>query len=389
MTNTLLYLLSFLLPMLMVPVVLPSVALMAKKKRMVDAPNSRKLQAAPVFVMGGMVFLPVLCITLMVANIFHNIDILFPAVCVIVVLFSLGILDDGIGLNWRIKLLVQTLVVLLLFLCGGYRIQTLEGLFGVYELPYWVSLILSLFIGLMFINAFNFIDGVDGLASALGIFSGIVLGVWDVRHVYIEHAVLSFAVSGALFSFFFFNVFSERYKMYLGDSGSLVLGIFAYISICSTAHAVPDLSFLADQYAVSFFIAIFSVVLFDLARVVLMRILKGRSPFMPDRRHIHHLMVDLGCSHLMATLLILITNACVILVWYLTAKSGMNVEMQFFIVFVSAALLVWGPCAALELLRARKPRLYVRMSSRVCRLAAKTNRFHGAIRRFVDRDRRK
>lgn len=384
MSIDLLYWLSVLLPMLMVPVVLPMVVLMARRKRLTDNPNARKMQDRPVPVMGGMVIMLVVCVSAIVLNLFYDLGFLYPAFCVMVILFIFGMLDDNIGLSWQFKLGVQIFSILLLFFGGNYGVHSLYGVFGIEIIPIWAACLMTLFSGILLLNAVNFVDGIDGLASGLGVLAGIVLSYWDIRHGFVTHALLSFVIVGVMSSFFVFNVFSERYKMYMGDSGSLVLGFFVFMSTCPEPSLLDEKTFIADNYFMSFLVAIISAMVFDLIRVALLRIIKGKSPFHPDRTHLHHICVDMGMSHLFTTLRILFANIIVIAIWYFTASSGMNVTLQYLLILLTGVVVYWLPYFHIVYLRDHNPERYEKLSARCKQLSSYSDVFTSVIRRIID-----
>lgn len=349
-----------LIPLLIVPVVLPSVVLMAHRKRLTDSPNARKLQEQPVVVMGGTVILIAMCVTFVIANLFYPINQYYPGLCVMTILYIIGMLDDSIGMRWYVKLVVQALAILLLFFGGNNSIPSLYGLFFDGTLPGWLSCMLTVFVGLLLLNAVNFVDGIDGLASALAVFSASLMAYWSIRHGFVSHAIVSFVIIGAMTAFFFFNVFSKKYKMYLGDSGTMLIGLFVFITACPDPNNTIGSDFLVDRYFVSFMVALFSGMVFDLVRVVLKRLHDHKSPFLPDRTHLHHLYVDMGMCHLLATMVIVFSNGMLVLVWYITAAAGMNVELQFFVVLAAGVVFFWLPYFVYDSMRLSKPERFAR-----------------------------
>lgn len=320
-----LYILSALLPMLTMPIVLPMVVLMARRKRLTDNPNAHKMQDRPVAVMGGTVIMLVLCITSIVLNLFYDLSSLFPAMCVMVILYIFGMLDDNIGLSWKFKLVMQIFAILLLFFGAYNGVDSMYGLFGLNDMPLWASFLLTVCAGLLLFNAVNFVDGIDGLASGLGVLAGAVMVYWNVCHGFTTQAILSF----------------------------IVVGVMA------------------------------SAMIFDLFRVVIMRMLKGKSPFEPDRTHLHHADVDLGMSHLLATL-IMMQNMAVVAVWFLTAMTEMNVAMQFIVVLVAGIVFLWMPYFFLEYLKNNHISFYIKISKRCKRHSDRLEVVGGWIRRIID-----
>ena len=384
MSIELLYVIAAVLPVVLMPILLPMVVLMAHRKHMTDSPNARKLQDRPVVVMGGTVIVLIMCVTMIVVNLFYDISNLFLIVCVMVVLYIIGMLDDNINLEWQFKAVTQVVVVLLLFFGGSYGVHSLFGFMGIGELPIWMSFLLSLFIGLILVNAVNFVDGIDGLASLLGVLSAVVMIVWNIRHFFIDQAIFSFIMLGVLSAFFIYNVFSIKYKSYMGDSGSLVLGLYVYMSACpATYHTISD-DLLADRYFVSFIIALFSAMIFDFVRVVLTRIFNGKSPFHPDRNHLHHVYVDLGMSHLLTAVTIVLCNILVILVWYFTAKSGMNSGWQFVIVVAAGLLAFWLPFYLVQNSRDHHPEKYMKHVQNCKKICEGMKPFMSFMNRIVD-----
>lgn len=363
-STELIYWISALLPLVLMPVVIPMVTLMANRKRMMDAPNGRKLQKRPIPVMGGTVMVLALCITLVIMNLFYSVNDMMPAICVMVIFYIFGMLDDMIGLSWQMKLMLQVLSIALVYFGGDYGVNSLYGLFGIEETPWWLALLLTLFTGLLLLNAVNFVDGIDGLASALGIVCGLVMGYWNARHSFMSEAIMSFAMVGVLAAFFAYNVCSKRYKMYMGDSGSLVLGFFIFTCVCPNDYIIGQKIYVIDSYFVSFTLSLLSAMIFDLVRVVLGRLFRGKSPFLPDRTHLHHALVDSGMSHFVTTLVIVVLNIVVQIIWYYTAEAGINIDMQYFVIIISGVVFIWGPYFYLKYIERSFPHHYYKLMKR-------------------------
>lgn len=384
MNEQLLYIMAFVIPMVMLPLVLPMVVLMARRKRMTDNPSRRKLQERPVAVMGGTVVMLVLSVSLLLINVFYDLGSLFPVLCLMVILFIFGMLDDMIGLTWQFKLALQVVAVLLLYFGSNYGVHSLFSLFPGMEFHWSVALPLTLFLGVLLLNAVNFVDGIDGLATALTMLAAYVMGYWNVMHGFTAQALFSFAVGGVLLTFLVFNIFSVRYKTYLGDSGTLVLGLFLFIAVTPDTLDTMNPDILMDHYYFSHALALLSAMIFDLVRVVLWRMVNGQSPFRPDRTHLHHVYVDLGMSHLMAATTIVLSNVLVLLVWRLTAGWGLSQWQQLLLVFVFCALIYWGPFFHLTYLRDRRSQRYRRLSLAVRRVNRVFEIFHDRVGRLID-----
>ena len=174
----------------------------------------------------------------------------------------------------------------------------------------------------------------------------------------------------------------------MGDSGSLVLGLFLFLSICQDPYYLADDAFIVDSYFLSFIIALFSAMLFDSVRVVIMRALKGNSPFEPDRSHLHHAYVDAGMSHLLATIKIVLNNMAVIAVWYFTAKAELSEVLQLAIVLSVGVVFIWVPYFMLEYLKNKSVDRYILITRRCRRRSEVLNNFSNLIQRIVDGRRR-
>lgn len=259
-----------------------------------------------------------------------------------VILFFTGVKDDMIGIDPKKKLLAQIVVALIMILLADIRITTFHGFLGIHDIPYWLSLVFTVFVYLVIINGFNLIDGIDGLSSGVAILSSSVFGVLFILAGGYDYAFQAFILVGALAAFFRFNVFSQKNKIFLGDTGSLTIGfLMALIAItfleCDrlgglhrSLSSIPVMA-----------LGILIVPLFDTARVFVIRTLRGESPFKADRKHIHHRLLDLGCSHLIATLIIIAANLLILASIFIF--RDLRGWIQFIIIMFLAAGLSYIP----------------------------------------------
>lgn len=221
----------------------------------------------------------------------------------VLLLFVLGILDDLVDLKAHLKFYVQLLVAVILVWNADIRVESFHGVLGLETLPIWFSYLFSILVITFFINAYNLIDGIDTLSSSIGMFVLVCFGlVFLYNGAYLE-TVLAFSVFGALLGFWFYN--KPPAKIFMGDSGTLSMGLLmAYFAI-----RVTDLPLDAEgTISPVFAFVVLSYPAIDTLRVFTVRILNGKSPFSPDRNHIHHLLLDMGYSHGKATrIIILIT----------------------------------------------------------------------------------
>jgi UDP-N-acetylmuramyl pentapeptide phosphotransferase/UDP-N-acetylglucosamine-1-phosphate transferase len=221
-----------------------------------------------------------------------------------IILFAMGLKDDLSGVNSRTKFFIQFIVASILVIAGNIRLTSMYGVFGIYDLPYWPSVALSVLTVILIINAFNLIDGIDGLAATTGIVvNGSFAAMFIYMHQY-ELAAVSLAMVGAIFGFLKFNLTPA--KIFMGDTGSLLIGLISVVMAIKfielnkfTNIKTPEI-FSAPALAVAILIG----PIFDTVRVFILRISSGSSPFAADRNHIHHRMLKLGFTHLQTTLIL-------------------------------------------------------------------------------------
>ncbi|MFZ4863884.1 MraY family glycosyltransferase [Sphingobacterium sp. Mn56C] len=227
-------------------------------------------------------------------------------ICGLVILFLIGIGDDLIGVGYKWKFVVQIFVAALLPLSGLW-INDLYGIFFITQIPAWIGMPFTVFLVVLIINAINLIDGLDGLCSGLVGVCCLVLGGLFVYYAAWIHALFAFITAGVLIPFFYYNVFGKRKRhrrIFMGDTGSMTLGFsVAFLAISFTMNN-PNIKPFSEG-AIVVAAAPLIVPVFDVARVMLVRLLTGYSVFKPDRNHLHHKLLRSGMSHSTAMLSIL------------------------------------------------------------------------------------
>ena len=207
------------------------------------------------------------------------------------------------------KFLGQSLAILFILVPGDFHLTSLQGLFGINELPYLLSLAVTYVLFLALINSLNLIDGIDGLSSGIGILTSLFFGTVFLMDNHLAYAVMSFILASSLAAFFYFNVFSKSNKIFLGDTGAMLIGLILAIFAVRFLNFESNSLFLSQsKSAPAILLCVLIIPLFDTARVVILRIIRGRSPFEADRTHIHHRLLDLSGSHLKTTAIILTVN---------------------------------------------------------------------------------
>lgn len=303
---------------------IPAVIRVADEKGLFDKPDSRKLHTKPIASLGGVgIFIGfILSMLLFIPTSLHQeFQYILSASFLI---FFLGIKDDILILSASKKLLGQLAAAAIVIHLADIRIDSMHGFLNVYDLPDYVSYPISYITIVVIINAFNLIDGVDGLAGSLGILTTAVFGTYFTMAGLPAYAMFSFGLTGALSAFLAYNYHPA--KIFMGDSGSLLLGlinavlVIKFITVAdSSAGSFP----ITSSVAIGF--SILMIPLLDTLRVFSVRIAKGRSPFSPDRNHIHHLLLDRGLNHSQVTHVCLVMNICFIALAYFGRSIGSTI----------------------------------------------------------------
>ena len=277
----------------------PSFILIAKLKHLFDDPSEdRKLHTTKTPLMGGMMIFAGTLFAFLLWYPVKEMGVIQYLVPSLLIMFFVGMKDDIIGTAPAKKLAAHLLVAFIMVLMADVRLTSLHGLFGVREIPEWASIMLSVFTYIVVINAFNLIDGVDGLAAGVGFIASSLFGLWFYYAGDMVYAVLAFSLAGALIGFLRFNF--NPAKIFMGDSGSLTIGfLFAVLAIelveFDAQATLPTIISNISKPILVMSILVYPLV--DTIRVFTLRALKGVSPFLADRSHLHHALIDLGLSH--------------------------------------------------------------------------------------------
>ena len=286
---------------------MPIVIQIAKAKGLVVRPNKRMSHTGDVPNIGGLNII----FSFMLTYLLFEYDQLNQSQFFLIGLFAImavGFIDDVLILTPTAKLLGEALAGIALIGFADLRITHLHGIFGIEQIGVIPSYILSLFILIAIINAVNLIDGIDGLASGLGMLYCLFFAIYFGLVGDTSWSVLAICMIGSLAVFFIYNVFGHREKIFMGDSGSLLLGylLTAFVfHFCeaNAYHQVPEAFHMSAAPAVA--ICVLTVPIFDTIRVSLTRIKQHRSPFQPDKNHIHHLLLRTGLNHIQTTCVLL------------------------------------------------------------------------------------
>lgn len=356
----------FFTALLLVGWIHPRLVKIALLKNIVDNPDARKLQRTPVPVLGGVaVFFGVVIAIGCMSSVVDCSGLPVVIMAMMAMLYT-GTMDDILSLSPGLRFVIEIVVVLLLIFVGGYCIDDFHGLWNIGRFSYWCAVPLTVVAAVGIINAINLVDGVNGLSSGYCIMAGLIFGTLFFLAGEAPMTILAAVSVGALIPFFLHNVFGKTSKMFIGDGGTLVMGVVMSVFVIAilqngsrvAAYVNPNVGL------VPFTLAVLSVPVFDTLRVMSTRILKGTSPFRPDKTHLHHMFIDLGCSHVATTLAILGVNMFVVLCWWALEASGFSIAVQLYAVIAVSLLVTSG--------------LYHFMQWHICR----DTRFMRAMRRL-------
>ncbi len=304
-------------------------------KNLMDDPVDRSVHERKTPTMGGVGIFITFSIALLVWGMVapllkEDLIRLLSIIVACIMLLFLGIKDDLIGFSPIKKLIVQACAAFIVVGITDLRITNLDGLFGVFEIPYAISVALTIFIFTFLINSYNLIDGIDGLAGSIALISCISFGAvfcLNQNHLLI---LVTLTLIGSLLGFLRFNM-SKKHRIFMGDSGTMFIGFllpyfaFSFLMVNGQENHVAVLS-----NGIIFALAVLSFPILDTLRVFIIRISNGKSPFMADKNHIHHRLLSLGLGHRQASFWIAVTNCFVIVI--ALSISALNINLQFLII---------------------------------------------------------
>ncbi len=324
------------LSFLIVLFAIPSIILVSETKHLFDEPSEdRKIHKKRLPNLGGVGIFTgfIFTCSLFVQNAllpYYN-YILAAAI----ILFVTGLKDDLIGLGSLKKFIAQIIAACVLVVFADIRISSLYGIIGIHELPYIISVVLSIFTIIVITNAFNLIDGIDGLAGGIGSVVCLTYGVLFCTLHEFGLALIAFSLLGAIIGFLYYNVAPAR--IFMGDTGSLLIGMLAsvltikFIELENSTSNVYSIFFEASP---AIAVAILIIPLFDTIRVFTLRTIKSNSPFVADRNHLHHRLIDLNYTHTQAALILVMVNIIFILLALTFQFLGNHLLLALIIGFV-------------------------------------------------------
>lgn len=316
--------LSTLLSVLFAGILIPQILLVSYRRKLFDMPDERKIHRGTVPRLGGIAFTPVILFSvsllLGMSILMGNTDMenmmrinaqaISFGLCALLLMYLTGMSDDLIGVRYRAKFVVQIFCAVLLIGAGMY-VNDLHGIIGLGHISPWFGIPLTILIVVYVVNAINLIDGLDGLASGLSSAAFIIYGTAFLMIGKPIFAMLSFACLGVLIQFFYYNVFGSaerKKKIFMGDTGSLTIGLLLAFLGLALLQWSPDKFPTFRTNPMILAVSPLIIPCFDVVRVFLHRVRRHGNPFLPDKTHIHHKMLAIGLNQRLAMVLIVVAS---------------------------------------------------------------------------------
>lgn len=308
----------------------------AQRHKIYDNPEDRKLQRRPIPVMGGFVVFLGAIVGSSSFWLTSDCSSIVPVQIAMLIMLGVGAYDDIKKLSPISKFIIETLIVTALVLINNYPVNNLNGLWGVYQFSSWIAWFLTVFGCVGIINAINMIDGIDGLSSGICIMVLFFFSWWFYFNEDYVHTALGVSILGGLIPFFVLNVFGNKSKMFIGDAGTMMLGIVICDMVLAMLTYDPGASTRSwtnkliepDFSRFAFALAVLAIPIFDTIRVMLGRICRGESPFSPDKTHLHHAFIDYGFHHLETALMEILLNVIIVIILLMLYYSHLTIQWQ-------------------------------------------------------------
>lgn len=317
----------------------------AEKHNIYDNPNARKLQRTPIPVMGGFVTFSGALVGSLCYWFKYDCTSLIPIQIAMLIMLALGAWDDLKNISPLLRFVLEVIIVTALAFVCKCPINDFHGLWGIHEISPGVAWPLTIFACVGIINAINMIDGIDGLSSGICIMAfGFYSWLFFSAHDFIR-AALGVSIIGGLIPFFIMNVFGKRSKMFIGDAGTMMLGIalcYMVMTMLTKGSSCEAFASRTNMCLIAFALAVLSIPVFDTLRVMIGRICRGESPFAPDKTHLHHAFIDYGFHHLETSLMEIMLNMMIILVFFIVEYSYLPMQWQLYGVVIASIFVCVG-----------------------------------------------
>lgn len=300
------FLFSFILTDLMIPLIIKVV----RQNSLSVEPNERSSHVKKTPTLGGISFYISIICGIFLINLFDFKENNNQLTIAITILFFLGLIDDIKPLSAKVKIFFQSLSIFIILLDSGLWVSTFHGFLGIYQIPFWIGITISYLLVLFFINAYNLIDGIDGLAGMIGIYISIVFALFYFFIGMYYDALLAIIIIGFLVAFLKYNL-SDNKKIFMGDTGSMIVGfLLGYLALRFLSLNIVQIYAIKIEPVnlILVLVTLFFIPIFDVLRVIFIRSFNKQKLFRADRSHIHHLFIDKGLKHKKASVTITSLN---------------------------------------------------------------------------------
>ena len=307
---------------------IPKIIRISIKKGLMDVPGERSSHTNKIPTLGGVAlfFGIVVSTSIFASELGSNYAFYLSA---ITILFFTGLMDDLLVVAPDKKLYAQIISTTFIIFGSGIMINSFNGLFGIFELNYWIGILITYIVFILLINAFNLIDGVDGLASSIGITISLAFIFIFYRIFDYSIGLLAVSVVAVLLGFLKYNL-SKKNKIFMGDTGSMVIGFILTFMAIRFIYIAGLPSYKLNTAPV-LLLFIFCIPVIDTANVIIVRLLNKKHPLKADRNHLHHQIVNFGFNHIQTTVLLVTINVLFIFIGFYFRHLEIN---QLFLIFL-------------------------------------------------------
>jgi len=342
--------LSLLVAFIITYAAIPSIITVSRLKNLSDEPDERRVHKVSVPTLGGVAIFAGLMVSILIFSDFSDFYSLKYLLAGVIIMFFVGIKDDILMIAAGTKFMLQILAASIVVILGNIQITNFHGFFGIHEIPMLIGIPISIFAILIIINAFNFIDGIDGFSGTIGIVIVSTFGIWFYLVGDYSYTIVCGAMIGGLTAFLRFNLFSVDNKIFMGDTGTLILGLIISVLAIHFSEKNIELPYSNPYHilpAPAVALGILIVPLFDLMRIIYIRLIIRKPIFLPDKRHIHHIFLELGFSHKKTVAIIATANILfIILIFWLS--DFVTIRRLILIILILGSVLSSIPKIILE-----------------------------------------
>jgi len=318
---------------------IPVIIQVSNMKKLFDLPEDRKIHSSPIPSLGGLgIFAGFMMGLLLMVDLSDKqaIATFQYYLTAFMVIFFFGIKDDILILTPFKKLLGQLAVAAILIFKANLVISHMHGFLGIQTIDANMGIFLSFFTIIVIVNAFNLIDGVDGLAGSVGIITASFFAFFELMSGEIYYALFGFSFAASLAAFLIYNYSPAR--IFMGDTGAMLIGVVNAILVIHFINTAENSRILPVLATPAMGFGILLIPLLDTLRVFTIRILHGRTPFSPDRNHIHHLLLDKGMTHMEVTMTISLASIVFVVLTFIALPLGTTKVILLQIAFFFAAI---------------------------------------------------